>query len=44
MAAAATGETAIASRHADTAAALVVEWDLPLFGRWFADLREKHGF
>ncbi len=44
MAAAATGETEIASRHADTAAALVVQWDLPLFGRWFADLREKHGF
>jgi hypothetical protein len=44
MAAAATGETAIATRHADDAAALAEEWDIPLFGRWFAELREQHGF
>ena len=44
MAAAATGETGIASRHADAAAALAEEWDIPLFGRWFAGVRESHGF
>jgi hypothetical protein len=44
MAAAATGETAIATRHADDAAARAEEWDIPLFGRWFAELREQHGF
>ena len=44
MAAAATGETAIASRHADAAAAQADEWDIPLFGRWFAGMRETYGF
>lgn len=44
MAAAATGETDIATRHADTAAALAEEWDIPLFARWFAGIRETHGF
>ena len=44
MAAAATGETAIATRHAEDAVALVEEWEIPLFGRWFAGLREEHGF
>jgi DNA-binding SARP family transcriptional activator len=44
MAAAAAGETAIATRHAGDAAALAEEWDIPLFGRWFAGLREQRGF
>ena len=44
MAAAATGETGIAARHADAAAALAEEWDIPLFGRWFAGVRETYAF
>ena len=44
MAAAATGETGIAARHADAAATLAVEWEIPLFAKWFAELRSEHGF
>ena len=44
MAASATGETAIAGRHADAAAALAEEWEIPVFAAWFAGLRQRHGF
>ena len=44
MAAAATGENAIAARHADAATALALKWDIPVFAQWFADLRGRHSF
>jgi hypothetical protein len=44
MAAAATGETEIAARHADTALELCRAWRLPLVGEWIADQRERFGF
>lgn len=44
MAAAATGERAIAARHAVAAEAQCVRWRIPLAGEWFADQRERHGF
>ena len=44
MAAAATGETGIAARHADAAAALAATWEIPLFAKWFAEVRDRYGF
>jgi hypothetical protein len=44
MAAAATGERGIATGHADQAAALAEDWEIPVFAQWFADLRAEHGF
>lgn len=44
MAAAAAGETATATRHADTAAALCREWDIPQVALRLDDLRSRHGF
>ncbi|CCH76795.1 Transcriptional activator domain [Nostocoides japonicum T1-X7] len=44
LAAAATGETALASRHADAALALCEAWDIPLAARWLVELRERHAF
>ena len=43
-AAAATGDRDAATRHADTAAALLREWDLPLCAGWFDGLRRTHNF
>jgi hypothetical protein len=43
-AAAATGELALATEHADIAAALCLEWDLPQVAQRLDDLRERHGF
>jgi hypothetical protein len=44
MAALATGERDLATRHADDAARLCVEWEIPLAASWLAARREKHGF
>jgi hypothetical protein len=44
LAAAATGERSIAGRHAEDAALLAREWELPLFGRWLAGLRDTYAF
>ncbi|WP_346386544.1 BTAD domain-containing putative transcriptional regulator [Nocardioides sp.] len=44
LAAAATGERAIAAGHAEDALVLAGEWDIPLFGRWLGELRETYSF
>jgi DNA-binding SARP family transcriptional activator len=44
LAAAATGERMIAGGHAEDAAVLAREWELPLFGRWLAGLRDTYAF
>ena len=44
MAAEATGQRDLATRHADDAARLCEEWRIPLAAEWFADLRSKFGF
>lgn len=44
MAAAATGETELAARHADAAIATAEAWDIPLFGSWFRELRDTYGY
>jgi hypothetical protein len=44
MAAAATGETALAGEHADTAAELCRAWRLPQVAQRLDDLRERFGF
>jgi DNA-binding SARP family transcriptional activator len=44
MAAAAAGETALATEHAAAAAALCRTWDLPQVALRLDDLRERHGF
>jgi DNA-binding SARP family transcriptional activator len=44
MAAAATGETALATEHADTAAELCRAWRLPQVAQRLDDLRERYGF
>ncbi|MET0999948.1 MAG: BTAD domain-containing putative transcriptional regulator [Marmoricola sp.] len=44
MAAEATGERALATRHADDAARLCEEWRIPLAGEWFAEVRTTFGF
>jgi hypothetical protein len=44
LAAAAVGEVALASGHADRAATLCTDWRLPAVGRWLAQRREQFGF
>jgi len=44
LAAAAAGEAALASEHADAAAALSRAWNLPQVTLVLDDLRERHGF
>ncbi len=44
LAAAAVGETALATAHADTAAELCRTWQVPQVARWLDDLRDRHGF
>ncbi len=44
MAAVATGEQDLATRHADDAARLCEEWDVPLAASWFDGVREKFAF
>jgi hypothetical protein len=44
MAAEATGERALATRHANDAVRLCEEWRIPSAGQWFADFRSKFGF
>ena len=44
MAAHTTGERDLAARHAEDAARLCEEWEVPLAASWFARLREEHGF
>jgi hypothetical protein len=44
MAAAATGEASLATEHADLAAALCLEWNIPQVARRLGDLRERFGF
>jgi len=43
-AAAAAGETAWASAHADDAAALCEKWEIPLVAQWLRDQRRRYGF
>jgi hypothetical protein len=44
MAASATGERELATRHAQDAARLCDEWRIPLAGVWFADVRAAFAF
>jgi hypothetical protein len=44
MAAAATGETATAARHADRALAQCREWEIPPVAQWLRDQRDRYGF
>ncbi|MFC6287248.1 BTAD domain-containing putative transcriptional regulator [Nocardioides sp. GCM10027113] len=44
QAAAAVGDRELATRHADTAAALMEAWRIPVAAAWFRGLREQHGF
>jgi hypothetical protein len=44
MAAAATGETALAGRHADDALALAEDWEIPLVADWIRDQRATYGY
>jgi hypothetical protein len=44
LAAAATGETATATRHADRALQLCEEWRIPPVARWLRDQRDRYGF
>ena len=44
MAAAATGESEIAARHASAAQDLCRAWRIPLAGEWFAGQRDRFGF
>jgi hypothetical protein len=44
MAAEATGERALATRHAEDAARLCEQWRIPLAGEWFAEVRTTFGF
>ena len=44
MAAHATGEHELATRHADDAVRLCAEWELTLAGEWFAGVRAELGF
>lgn len=44
FAAAAAGESARATEHADEAARLCAAWEIPLAARWLHDLRTVHGF
>jgi len=44
VAAAAAGETDLARAHADVAANLCRDWEIPQVARWLDDLRERFGF
>jgi hypothetical protein len=44
LAAAATGETALATQHAEDALVLIRAWRIPLVEEWFLDERERFGF
>lgn len=44
MAAAASGATDLATRHADAALATAEEWELPLFADWLRELRAGYAF
>ena len=44
LAAAATGEMALASEHADHALELIAAWRLPRVEKWFLDLRDRYAF
>ena len=44
LAAAATGETATAGRHADLALAQCQEWQIPPVAQWLRDQRDRYGF
>jgi hypothetical protein len=44
MAAAAAGVSAVAARHADDAAALAADWELPVLASWIAETRREHGY
>jgi DNA-binding SARP family transcriptional activator len=44
IAAAATGEAALAAEHADRALAQARDWGLPQVEAWLLDLRDRHGF
>jgi hypothetical protein len=44
LAAAATGERALAARHAEDALALAADWDVPLVAAWVRDQRAAYGF
>ncbi len=44
IAAHATGERELATRHADDAVRLCAEWELTLAASWFAQVREEFGF
>jgi DNA-binding SARP family transcriptional activator len=43
-AAAAAGDTARATAHADDAAALCEKWEIPLVAQWLRDQRDRYGF
>ncbi len=44
LAAAAVGETALATSHADAAAELCRTWQVPQVAQWLDGLRDRHGF
>jgi hypothetical protein len=44
LAAAAVGETTLATRHADAAERLCAEWDIPLCAQWLRTQRERYRF
>jgi DNA-binding SARP family transcriptional activator len=44
LAAAATGEMALATEHADHAVELIARWGLPRVEKWFLDLRDRYNF
>jgi hypothetical protein len=44
MAAEATGERDLATRHAQDASRLCEEWRIPLAAEWFARIRSNYGF
>ncbi|RYP86444.1 hypothetical protein EKO23_09060 [Nocardioides guangzhouensis] len=44
LAAAAAGEKAMATQHADDAEQLCADWDIPLAAQWLRDQRERYGF
>ena len=44
LAAAASGELPLASRHADHALRLMAEWQVPLAARWLTEQRDRFGF
>jgi hypothetical protein len=44
LAAAATGEQALATRHVQRALELCKEWDIPLVARFLDEQRRQHGF